>query len=100
MRLSGEQVPLTRQRFLALLFGYLAFSAFALYAIGFVAMLIAPGLKTMLPALAHPWLSGLFLLLYNFWLCHLFVATLIGLYYFTDRLQRPDPEIIRDAGRK
>jgi hypothetical protein len=98
VRLSGQGAPLTRQRFLALLFGYLAFSAFALYALGFAAMLVAPGAKNILPTGLHVWASALFLLIYNFWLSHLFVSTMVGLYYFTDRLQRPDPEITRGSG--
>lgn len=99
VRLAGQSMPLTRQRFLALLFGYLAFSAFALYAAGFVAMLAAPGVKALTPAAAHLWLAGAFLLVYNFWLSHVFIATMVGLYYFTDRLQRPDPEIVRNDRR-
>lgn len=95
VKLAYERAPLTRQRFLGLLFGYLAFSSFALYAIGFLAMLLAPGMKSLLPSAFHIWVSGFFLIAYNFWLSHLFVSTLIGLYYFTDRLQRPDAEIIR-----
>lgn len=95
VRLKGQTAPLSRQRFLALLFGYLAFSSFTLYAIGFFATLLAPGMKALLPAHLHIWVSGAFLALYNFWLSHLFVSTMIGLYYFTDRLQRPDPEIVR-----
>ena len=95
VRLKGQVAPMTRQRFLALLFGYLAFSSFALFAIGFLAIMIAPGAEAMTPNWSHPWIAGAFLAGYNFWLCHLFVATLVGLYYFTDRLQRPDPEIIR-----
>jgi len=95
VRLKGEALPLTRQRFLALLFGYLAFSAFALYALGFMAIFLAPGMKTMIAPAMYKWVSALFLLGYNFWLSHLFVSTMIGLYYFTDRLQRPDPEIQR-----
>lgn len=95
IRLRGQSRQITRQRFLALLFGYLAFSAFALYAIGFLAILVAPGVKAMTALALHPWLAGIFLALYDFWLIHLFVATLVGLYYFTDRLPRPDPEIVR-----
>jgi len=95
VRLKGHPAPLSRQRFLALLFGYLAFSSFMLYAIGFFAALMAPGARALLPAFLHFWASAAFLLVYNFWLSHLFVSTMIGLYYFTDRLQRADPEIIR-----
>jgi hypothetical protein len=93
--LKGQSAPLSRQRFLALLFGYLAFSAFTLYVSGFLAILLAPGMKSLLPAHLHIWASAAFLIGYNFWLSHLFVSTMIGLYYFTDRLQRPDAEIIR-----
>lgn len=96
VRLKGQTVPLTRQRFLSLLFGYLAFSAFEIYAVGFFAIMIAPGTKAFTPAWSHVWISAGFLLGYTFWLSHVFVATMVGLYYFTDRLQRPDPEIIRD----
>ena len=95
IRMRGQSREITRQRFLALLFGYLAFSAFALYAIGFLAILVAPGVKALTAAAFQPWLAATFLGLYNFWLVHVFIATLVGLYYFTDRLPRPDPEIIR-----
>lgn len=95
VKLAGESVPLTRQRFLCLLFGYLAFSSFSLYALGFVASMMAPGLKQIVAEPLRPWISGIFLIPYNFWLTHLFVSTMVGLYYFTDRLARTDPEIIR-----
>jgi hypothetical protein len=88
--------PLERRRFLCLLFGYLAFSCFALYVIGLLVNLLADGARELLPAAVHPIAAGLFLLVYNFWVCHVFIATLVGLYYFTDRISRPDPEIIRD----
>ncbi|HEX7822778.1 MAG TPA: hypothetical protein VF463_19420 [Sphingobium sp.] len=83
-----------RRRFLCLLFGYLAFSCFGLYLLGFTATLLAPGAgaASIGTPTARAILSGLFLLLYNFWLCHMCVSTLVGLYYFTDRLQRPDAE--------
>ncbi|TZG28600.1 hypothetical protein [Sphingomonas montanisoli] len=90
--------PIERRRFLCLLFGYLAFSCFALYVAGLLANLIAPGARLLIMPVFHRPAAGLFLLMYNFWLCHVFTATLVGLYYFTDRLQRPDPEIVRDRG--
>lgn len=95
VQIPGEASPPTRQRFLCLLFGYLAFSAFALYGVGFIAMLTAPGVRSLVPMGLHSWLSGIFLCAYGFWLSHVFVSTLVGLYYFTDRLQRVDPEIVR-----
>jgi hypothetical protein len=91
-----ETAPLGRRRFLCLLFGYLSFSCFALYAAGFLAVLLAPGMESFLSARPRSIAAVGFLLVYNFWLSHMFISTLVGLYYFTDRLQRPDPEIIRD----
>lgn len=89
---GDEKAAIGRRRFLCLLFGYLAFSCFGLYLIGFAAVLLAPGIDVS----GVRWLpdvgSSAFLLIYNFWLAHLFVTTLVGLYYFTDRLQRPDAE--------
>lgn len=92
---GSEHHSMERRRFLSLLFGYLAFSSFALYAVGFTALLLAPGVRSLLPATMIPALSTGFLLLYNFWLAHVVIATMVGLYYFTDRLQRADPVIDR-----
>ncbi len=95
-KFGSEALPLERRRFLCLLFGYLAFSSFGLYALSFGATLLAPGAHILLPYVARKAISWAFLLFYNFWLCHVFVSTLVGLYYFTDRLQRPDDKVIRD----
>lgn len=95
-RFKLEKAPLNRRRFLCFLFGYLAFSSFSLYAIGFLALLLADGAREIIGLQARTIFSALFLLVYNFWLSQLFVSTMLGLYYFTDRLQRPDPEIIND----
>ncbi|MEG8040606.1 hypothetical protein QP166_15120 [Sphingomonas sp. LR60] len=96
-KFGTETVPLDRRRFLCLLFGYLAFSAFGLYALGFIATLLAPGAREILAGPARTVASLAFLLFYTFWLSHVFVSTMVGLYYFTDRLQRPDPVLIRDT---
>jgi hypothetical protein len=95
-KFGTEVAPLDRRRFLCLLFGYLAFSAFGLYALGFMATLLAPGAREIFTGSSRTIASILFLFGYNFWLSHVFVSTMVGLYYFTDRLQRPDPELIRD----
>lgn len=92
---GDETVPLQRRRFLCLLFGYLAFSAFGLYATGFLATLLVPGARTFLGPDARTAASVAFIFGYSFWLSHVFVTTLVGLYYFTDKLQKPDPEIVR-----
>lgn len=89
---AKETSAIGRRRFLCLLFGYLSFSCFGLYLIGFCAVLLAPGIATMGDSLLASVASGIFLLFYNFWLSHMFITTLVGLYYFTDRLPRPDAE--------
>jgi hypothetical protein len=96
-KFGTETAPLDRRRFLCLLFGYLAFSAFGLYALGFIATLLAPGAREIFSGPARTIASAVFLFGYNFWLSHVFVSTMVGLYYFTDRLQRPNPELIRDT---
>jgi len=88
---GDETAPLTRQRFLCLLFGYLAFSVFSLYVIGLATSVLAPGLRSLIEPEYRRLAVGLFLAVYNFWLCHTAIATMVGLYYFTDRLQRDDP---------
>lgn len=90
-RYGSERLPLERRRFLCLLFGYLAFSSFGLYALGFLGQLLAPGLAAVLPEYPRVLLKVVFLLGYNGWLSHVFITTMVGLYYFTDRLQRPEP---------
>ena len=92
-RLPGEQAPLNRRRFLAYLFGYLAFSAFVLVAAGVMANLIAPQAGPELAPAVKPYLKGAFVLVFSFWLAHVFVATLLGLFYFTERFQLPDPKL-------
>ena len=37
-----------------------------------------------------------FLTLYTYWVFQVFFATLVGLYYFSERLAKPDAKIERD----
>lgn len=94
VRFGNEPCALERRRFLCLLFGYLSFSCFALYVVGLLASIIAPGFREFAGEY-RTLIIAAFLIAYNFWLSHMFVATLVGLYYFTDRLQRPDVELVR-----
>lgn len=90
-RLKGE--VLSRRRFLAFLFGYLAFSSFALLGVSV--------LSTLLAAIAKAWLSeSLLAIVENTgaafvggWLAHIAITTLLGLYYFTERLQVSDRRV-------
>lgn len=89
-RLANESAPLSRKRFLAYLFGYLSTSSFLLVAITIVANLAAPDIAARTPQAAHMAVKTVFLGLFNFWLAHVFVATLLGMFYFTERLQMSD----------
>ena len=91
--LAGETKPLSRRRFLAYLFGYLAFSSFGLVCLSIAANLIAPAIGAVVSTEAKWWLKLGFLAIYNFWLGHVAVATLLGLFYFTERLQIADPVV-------
>lgn len=86
--LKGENEPLTRIRFLSLLFGYLSFSSFFLMAMIFLIEAVAPGIRK--DAYEWIWISckGLAIGVVAFWLSHMFSATMIGLHYFSDRLYR------------
>lgn len=94
--IGKEKDPMSRRRFLGFLFGYLSFSCFVFYLIGIFVPIIVPGAAILIPNYLHNFVSIVFVLFYNVALVHLFVTTLLGLYYFSDRLQRPKAEIIRD----
>lgn len=91
-KLSGE--ILSRRRFLSFLFGYLSFSAFGLAAITLGADLLAAGLYELVGPYWAWWIKLVFLAGFTFWLAHMAIATLLGLYYFTERLQVSDRRTI------
>lgn len=86
--LPGESEPLTRQRFLALLFGYLSFSSFSIAGVLAGTDFIGPALKTM--SSADNWLYLKFATTFAvlFWTAQMFCCSMIGLFYLTDRLYR------------
>jgi len=81
--------PLTRRQFLAGLFGYLAFLSFStclfgIYWIGAVPMLAEAypyGLAVMQPIATC---------IFHFIVMNIFVNSLVGLFYFSEQLHRPD----------
>lgn len=89
--LDGQ--PLNRRRFLAYLFGYLAFSSFALVGMGLVGELMAAGARVLFPENTLIFVKIVCIAFYSFWLAHLIVSTLLGLYYFTERLHQSDREM-------
>lgn len=81
---------LSRRRFLSFLFGYMAFLTLALYVLGY-AYLIAD--KYLITDVIPQWRSaifGTFWLVYAFALANLLSNTLLGLFYLTDRIHRPN----------
>lgn len=89
-RRNGARVPvhLSRRRFLSMMFGYLAFLALGLYFLGAIANLLAQNLLSVIPVAMHKVATAAFLLCYLFGISSLFVTTLLGLHYLSDRIHR------------
>ena len=98
--IGNDKDPMTRRRFLGFLFGYMAFLCFCMYIFGLCFPIFAPGVVKIFSISVIYIASNVVLLIYNIVLSHLFFTTLLGLYYFSDRLQRPKSEIFRDESRK
>lgn len=88
-----EPEKLSRRRFLSFLFGYLAFLSLTLYLMGFVYY----GLETYVIIKYFPHWAGtsfvVFWGIYGFALGNLLANTLLGLFYLTDRIHRPNRRI-------
>lgn len=91
--LIGEKAPLTRRRWLAYLFGYLSFSSFMIVALFMVGNAAAIALKGSMIPEKTILLKIVFLMIMNFWMIQTFISALIGLVYFTEKLQRDEPII-------
>jgi hypothetical protein len=92
-RLPKEKCALSRKRFLAYLFGYLSTSSFLLVAISLVAGLVAPQVGAALHGPLRSATKWAAVVLFNVWLAHVFVSTMLGLFYFTERLQTSDRQM-------
>lgn len=93
---SSERV-LSRRAFLCYLFGYLSFSCFCLVLVGYFATLVAPGMSAnAFVSQYKSYFEVPFVILYTYWVFQVFFATLVGLYYFSERLAKPDTKIERD----
>jgi hypothetical protein len=90
-RLDGE--VLSRRRFLAYLFGYLSFAAFALIGLSVIAGLLEPLVLSWKIARFAKAANCLAAGLVGGWLTQAMIATLLGLYYFTERLQISDRRV-------
>lgn len=86
---------LTRRRFLSFLFGYLALVSLFIYLSGFAFYALQTyWIKPSFPDLAQLAFI-LFWICYGFLLGNLLSNTLLGLFYLTDRIHRPNRDLKR-----
>jgi len=84
---------LSRRRFLSFLFGYLAFVSLGLYLLSFVYYAVQ---SFVIAKFLPDWTMVSFLTfwgVYGFLLGNLLANTLLGLFYLTDRIHRPNRKI-------
>lgn len=89
-RITLDKKPLKRRRFLAYLFGHLAFLSILLV----IAMLFRPLVEAMLADVTGPdvvfWIRVVMVGAYQFVFWQMIFVTLLGLHYLTDRIHRSD----------
>lgn len=86
---NSARQPLTRRQFLAGLFGYLAFLSFSTYLFGIYWIGAVPMLAEAYPyvlAVVQPIATCVV----HFIVMNIFVNSLVGLFYFSEQLHRPD----------
>ncbi|HAU4875867.1 TPA: hypothetical protein F3L11_12875 [Aeromonas hydrophila] len=85
---------LSRRRFLSYLFGYLALMSLAVFFAGVVVNLVSPSLSQWFAGFdwGNYYKLGL-LFVYLFFICNVFITTLLGLYYLTVRIHQQKGEI-------
>ncbi len=89
-KLPSDNEPLTRARFLAILFGFLSFASFSLLLLIISLETLAPGFSKIMTENIK-YISKIMIVLFVlFLLSQIFIATMIGLYYMSDRLYRSD----------
>ncbi|WP_216640693.1 hypothetical protein [Aeromonas sp. CU5] len=87
-------IKLSRRRFLSYLFGYLALMSLAVFFAGVVVNLVSPSLSQWFAGFdwGNYYKLGL-LFVYLFFICNVFITTLLGLYYLTVRIHQQKGEI-------
>lgn len=83
--------PISRRRFLCLMFGYLAFSSLVLYLFGSIASTFAPSIVLVIPPPYKIYAQSAFLFIYCLWYFNVFTTTLLGLFYLSDRMHWNEP---------
>lgn len=93
VRGHDTEIRLTRRRFLCLMFGYLALASMLLYLGGLAANLLRDNLAILMPVETNGIVYLVSVFLYLFLSSNLVVTTLLGLYYMSDRIHRPDSSL-------
>ena len=87
---SGKEkiIELSRRRFLCYMFGYLALMGLVVYFVGALVSLLSVNFLHVIPIEFHNMSRWLFIGFYIFLVSNLFVTTLLGLHFMTDRIHR------------
>ena len=80
---------LTLRQFLSLLFGYCSVSSLLLFLVTLVSPIVSKGIATALGEASNA-VGNLVLVLFTFVFFHMITATLLGLYYLSDKMHRPN----------
>lgn len=81
---------LSRRRFLSFLFGYMSFLTLVLYVVGYVYLITDRYWLANAAPLWRPTIFRIFWCIYVFALANLLSISLLGLFYLTDRIHRPN----------
>ncbi|WP_229194413.1 hypothetical protein [Bradyrhizobium acaciae] len=81
---------LSRRRFLSFLFGYMAFLTLVLYVAGYIYLVTDKYWLSEVAPKGRPTIFRIFWCVYVFALANLLSNTLLGLFYLTDRIHRPN----------
>ncbi|WP_205599369.1 hypothetical protein [Aeromonas rivipollensis] len=89
-----KEVYLSRRRFLSYLFGYLALMSLVVFFIGVMVNLTSESIFTWTKALSYTsYIKVASLFVYMFFICNIFITTLLGLYYLTVKIHQKKGEI-------
>lgn len=88
--LKSDREPLTRRRFLAILFGYLGFFSLLIAGISLSAILVGQSFDIESMAVSYVILKYFTIFFVLFMTTNVFANSLVGLHYLIDRLNRSD----------
>ncbi|MDE1489063.1 hypothetical protein KKI90_22850 [Xenorhabdus bovienii] len=88
---------LTRRKFLAYLFGYLAFMSIAMYFVGGATQLMHSSIKEM-SLLSLPFMKNFLLFIYLIAICNIIYTTTLGMFFMIDKMHDEEPELKTNNG--